>query len=74
MKKREPIKATEGHILTNGAIYGRTIYLADDLNAADFYEITLDEYNAIVEDNDDDTDIATEDDYKAALREMGVGV
>ena len=33
-------------ILTNGNIYGKTIYLADGLNPDEFYEITKEEYEA----------------------------
>lgn len=46
--KRELI-AKEGMILTDGNIYGRIIYIADDVNAKNFYEITEQEYNNIME-------------------------
>jgi hypothetical protein len=78
MEKREPIKASEGHILTNGTIYGRIIYLADGLSADGFREITEAEYEDIIaaeEDEDiDNPDRATEEDYQQALRDMGVSV
>ena len=45
---REPITASEGHVLTDGHIYGRTIYLAEGMSAADFREITIEEYNEIM--------------------------
>lgn len=46
--ERKSIKATEGHILTNGEIYGTEIFLADGLRSKDFYEITKVEYDAIL--------------------------
>lgn len=49
MKTRKIIYADEGKILTNGEIYGRQIFLAESANEFDFYEITEDSYNAILE-------------------------
>lgn len=46
---RKVITATEGHILTDGEIYGTEIYLAEGMDGTDFYEITLDEYKAKLE-------------------------
>lgn len=46
---RESIKAQEGYILTNGEIYGTEIYLAIGVNKEDFKEITMDEYQKILE-------------------------
>lgn len=66
---RKVLTATVGHILTDGEIYGAEIYLAEGANGADFYEITLDEYNAIANSED-----ATEEDYRNALEEMGVEI
>ena len=74
MEQRAYIEATEGHILTNGTIYGRRIYLANGVSADDFYEITLAEYEAIIADDADDPDRATEEDYQSALRDMGVSL
>lgn len=68
------INASEGYILTNGEIYGKIIYLADGMDESIFYEITEEEYNAIVSDNELTEDDATEADYIAALGEMGVKV
>ena len=48
-KTRDKIKARDGYILTNGDIYGAEIYLAEGIDAADFHEITLEEYEAIRE-------------------------
>lgn len=47
---REKITASEGKILTNGEIYGKEIFLASGINPNDFYEITLNEYEKICED------------------------
>ncbi len=44
---REIIEAREGYILTDGATYGTTIYLAEGADASAFYEITREEYDAI---------------------------
>ena len=46
---RNKITAREGYILTNGEIYGTTIYLAEGVNSNDFYEITRAEYEALLE-------------------------
>ena len=49
MTKRIMLTASEGHLLTNGEIYGSTIYLAEGADASAFHEITLAEYEAIQE-------------------------
>lgn len=46
MTKRIMLTAAEGKILTNGEIYGNTIYLATDADESAFYEITEEEHNA----------------------------
>ena len=69
MNERNILQATEGHILTNGTVYGTEIWLADGVSGEDFYEITLAEYEAIT-----NSEEATEDDYRNALNDMGVKV
>lgn len=49
MTKRIMLTAAEGKILTNGEIYGNTIYLASGADESAFYEITEEEYKAIQE-------------------------
>lgn len=49
MSNRKPIIASVGKILTNGTIYGKTIYLADGVNASTFHEITIEEYEKKLE-------------------------
>lgn len=49
MTKRIMLTASEGHILTNGEVYGSTIYLAEGADSSAFHEITLAEYEAIQE-------------------------
>jgi hypothetical protein len=48
MKTRKIIYADEGKVLTDGTIYGKIIYLADDANVEDFYEITDAEYQEVL--------------------------
>jgi hypothetical protein len=48
MKTRKIIYADEGKVITNGKVYGKIVYLADGDNGEDFYEITDEEYAAIM--------------------------
>lgn len=66
---RKIIEAQKGCILTNGAVYGRKIYLADGETGEDFYEITDAEYEALQEAEEADVD-----DYKNALSRLGVNI
>lgn len=49
---RNSIKASEGKILTNGVVYGSEIFLADGLKADDFHEISKEEYDRILEEQE----------------------
>lgn len=46
---RTKIIASEGMMLTNGETYGSEIFLAEGVRAEDFYEITVAEYEKILE-------------------------
>lgn len=49
MKTRTVLYAEDGKVLTNGGIYGKQIFLADGVSESDFYEITEEEYQTILE-------------------------
>lgn len=53
MKIRKVITADDGLILTNGEIYGRVIFLADEQSAEEFHEITDEEYKKIIRDHEE---------------------
>ena len=42
------LKADEGMYLTNGETYGKTVILPESANQGDWYEITEEEYNEIL--------------------------
>ena len=52
MKTRKVIYAEEGCVLTNGDIYGKQIFLADGVSENEFYEITDEEYQKILSENE----------------------
>lgn len=66
---RKTITASEGHILTNGIVYGYIIHLAEGMDASEFYEIPEEEYALITASEE-----ATAEDYECALGEFGVKV
>ena len=43
------LTADEGKYLTNGETYGKTVVLPESANVKEWYEITEQEYNAIIE-------------------------
>ena len=47
--RKDILKANEGMVLTDGKIYGKTIYLGDGRKKEDFYEITETEFCKIQE-------------------------
>lgn len=51
MKTMVTLIADEGKVITNGTDYGTTISLAEGVDGSAFYEITLDEYNKILEES-----------------------
>lgn len=63
------LTATEGMILTDGTIYGERITLGENRDPSEFHEITLAEYEAVMESEE-----ATDEDYQTALRDLGVDV
>ena len=49
MKTRHILYAEDGMVLTDGEIYGKVVYLAEDEEACAFREITEAEYETIME-------------------------
>lgn len=56
--KTTVLKSDNGKILTDGTIYGRTIYLAKNRSPEEFHEITEAEYEEIQKQNEPDTEEA----------------
>ena len=54
MEQRTILYATEGNVLTNGTVYGRQIYLAQGMNAGEFYEISESEYKKLLAAEEDE--------------------
>ena len=50
------LTASEGYVLTDGQTYGTKIFLAEGRDPADFYEITQDEYERIILEQDEMSD------------------
>ncbi len=72
---RKTITASEGHILTDGTVYGKTIHLAEGMDDSAFYEITREEYEAILErEANIELGIDSETALKAAAYDIITGV
>ena len=67
MSNRIILNASDGKVFTDGNIYGKQICLEEGMSAERFYEITDEEYEQIINDED-----ATEEDYLQALERLGV--
>lgn len=65
--------AKEGMLYTDDSTYGTTIVLGNGDDGARWYEITAEEAEKRMNKETTEDD-ATEADYQAALREMGVSV
>ena len=50
--ERTILTANEGMVLTDGHVYGKTIFLAEGAAADDWREITEEEYRATMESED----------------------
>ena len=65
--------ADEGMMLTDNSSFGTTVRLGKGDDGSKWYEITTEEAEKRMNDEPTEDD-ATEADYQAALREMGVNV
>lgn len=52
MKTRQILYAEEGMVLTDGTTYGTVIYLAEGADAGSFREITTEEYEKILQEQE----------------------
>lgn len=57
MKIRKTIYADAGKVVTNGEIYGKSIFLAKGLSEDDFYEISDEEYQNILKEKEEAVDV-----------------
>lgn len=47
------LRASEGRMLTNGTAYGKTVALGKGDSPDNWHEITIEEYNKIMAENDE---------------------
>lgn len=66
------LTASDGMIFTNGEAYGKEIYLGVNDAPENWWEITQEAYEEIQKQQE--SEMATEEDYQNALRDMGVQV
>lgn len=52
MVTRKKLTASEGMVLTDGEMYGKTIYLEEGKTEEGFYEITQEEYEEIIKEQE----------------------
>lgn len=70
MAERITLTAKDGYIYTDGKkTHGYVIYPSDGVSADDFKQISQEEYDALYNASEDE--LATDEDYQAALRELG---
>lgn len=69
MAQRTILRAPEGMMLTDGNVYGTIIYLEEGRDGSYFTAITKEEYEARMASPE-----AEEEDYRAALKNLGVKV
>ena len=65
---REPIKATEGMIYTNGETYGEKIFLGTGDSPDNWWEITKAEYQSMIENSLPTDGVVAEHYRRYALR------
>jgi hypothetical protein len=53
------IRASEGYILTDGKVYAETISLAENKTASDYREITIEEYEEILKQQENEMEPET---------------
>lgn len=53
MQIRNVLTADEGYTLTDGHIYGKIVFLAEERTANEFHEITDEEYRKIMKKNEE---------------------